>query len=156
MTKFHAARFEFVFTNLVRESPRLFTTVQASNHKIASNNKTASSDETASNNEAANRNKWRAEIKLPRWRTARRKVPAAPPPPPPPPSSAPSSRPPLPGTTAPDNCLTQKAKGLPLRPLHYGLKAERRRPPLRIRRRLSAGPPTQKKTGGTPLVTPLS
>lgn len=29
MTKFNAARFEFVFTNLVKESPRLFTTVQA-------------------------------------------------------------------------------------------------------------------------------
>ena len=29
MTKFNNARFEFVFTNLVRQSPRLFTTVQA-------------------------------------------------------------------------------------------------------------------------------
>lgn len=29
MTKFNASRFEFVFTNLVLESPRLFTTVQA-------------------------------------------------------------------------------------------------------------------------------
>ena len=29
MTKFNNARFEFVFTNLVQKSPRLFTTVQA-------------------------------------------------------------------------------------------------------------------------------
>ena len=29
MTKFNNSRFEFVFTNLVRQSPRLFTTVQA-------------------------------------------------------------------------------------------------------------------------------
>ena len=29
MTKYNNARFEFVFTNLVRQSPRLFTTVQA-------------------------------------------------------------------------------------------------------------------------------
>ncbi|KAL1508579.1 hypothetical protein AB1Y20_004677 [Prymnesium parvum] len=29
MTKFNKSRFEFVFTNLVRQSPRLFTTVQA-------------------------------------------------------------------------------------------------------------------------------
>lgn len=29
MTKFNNARFEFIFTNLVRDSPRLFTTVQA-------------------------------------------------------------------------------------------------------------------------------
>merc|ERR1719267_98972 len=28
MTKFNNSRFEFVFTNLVRQSPRLFTTVQ--------------------------------------------------------------------------------------------------------------------------------
>ena len=29
MTKYNKSRFEFVFTNLVRQSPRLFTTVQA-------------------------------------------------------------------------------------------------------------------------------
>jgi hypothetical protein len=29
MTKFNGSRFEFIFTNLVRDSPRLFTTVQA-------------------------------------------------------------------------------------------------------------------------------
>ena len=29
MTKFNSARFEFIFTNLVKNSPRLFTTVQA-------------------------------------------------------------------------------------------------------------------------------
>lgn len=29
MTKYNNSRFEFVFTNLVRQSPRLFTTVQA-------------------------------------------------------------------------------------------------------------------------------
>lgn len=29
LTKFNGSRFEFIFTNLVRDSPRLFTTVQA-------------------------------------------------------------------------------------------------------------------------------
>jgi hypothetical protein len=29
LTKYNGSRFEFIFTNLVRESPRLFTTVQA-------------------------------------------------------------------------------------------------------------------------------
>jgi Bardet-Biedl syndrome 5 protein len=29
LTKYNGARFEFIFTNLVRHSPRLFTTVQA-------------------------------------------------------------------------------------------------------------------------------
>lgn len=29
LTKFNGSRFEFIFTNLVRNSPRLFTTIQA-------------------------------------------------------------------------------------------------------------------------------
>lgn len=30
MTKFNGARFEFIFTSLVKSSPRLFTTIQVS------------------------------------------------------------------------------------------------------------------------------
>jgi Bardet-Biedl syndrome 5 protein len=29
MTKFNNSRFEFIFTSLIKQSPRLFTTVQA-------------------------------------------------------------------------------------------------------------------------------
>jgi len=28
LTKFHTSKFEFIFTNFVRDSPRLFTTIQ--------------------------------------------------------------------------------------------------------------------------------
>lgn len=28
LTKFHTSKFEFIFTNFIRDSPRLFTTVQ--------------------------------------------------------------------------------------------------------------------------------
>lgn len=37
LTKYNGSRFEFIFTNLVRESPRLFTTVQAVFRSLLSN-----------------------------------------------------------------------------------------------------------------------